>query len=58
MARPVPRAGVLEKTGKPVTEAPAVVGNLRLAILDPSAKEKTGASDAGPGSIWLKKFNR
>jgi hypothetical protein len=45
-------------TGKLVTEAPAVVGSLASAILDPSAKEKTGASDAGPGSIWLKKFNR
>ncbi|GAA1775369.1 hypothetical protein GCM10009712_24100 [Pseudarthrobacter sulfonivorans] len=51
-------AGMLEKTGKLVTEAPAVVGNLASAILDPAAKEKTGASDAGPGSIWLKKFNR
>jgi hypothetical protein len=51
-------AGVLEKTGKLVTEAPAVVGNLASAVLDPSAKEKTGASDAGPGSIWLNKFNR
>jgi hypothetical protein len=41
-----------------VTEAPAVVGNLSAAILDPAGKEKTGAGDAGPGSIWLKKFNR
>jgi hypothetical protein len=51
-------ADVLEGTGKLVTEAPAVVGNLASAILDPSAKEKTGASDAGPGSSWLKKFSR
>jgi hypothetical protein len=49
---------VLEKTGKLVTEAPAVVGNLASAILDPSAKERTGAGDAGPGSKWLNRFNR
>jgi hypothetical protein len=49
---------VLEKTGKLVTEAPAVVGNLASAILDPSAKERTGAGDAGSGSKWLNEFNR
>ncbi|GAC1378533.1 MAG: hypothetical protein NVSMB43_20290 [Pseudarthrobacter sp.] len=47
-----------ERTGKLVTEAPAVVGNVASAIIRPPAKEKTGASDAGPGSCWLKKFNR
>lgn len=64
-AREAPQRGaggaavdVLEGTGKLVTEAPAVVGNLASALLDPSPNEKTGASDAGPGSIWLKKFNR
>lgn len=51
-------ADVLEGAGKLVTGAPAGVGNVASAIIDPSAKEKTGASDAGPGSIWLKKFNR
>ncbi|WP_255769931.1 hypothetical protein [Pseudarthrobacter sulfonivorans] len=51
-------AGMLEKTGKLVTEAPAVVGNVASTILDPARNGKTGASDAGPGSIWLKKFNR
>lgn len=47
-----------EQPGKLVTEAPAVVGNVASAITGPPAKEKTGASDAGPGSSWLKKFNR
>lgn len=47
-----------EQTGKLVTEAPAVVGNVASAITGPPAKEKTGASDAGPGSNWLKKFSR
>jgi hypothetical protein len=51
-------ADVLGETGKLVTEAPAAGGNLASDILDPSAQEKTRASDAGPGSIWLKKVNR
>jgi hypothetical protein len=56
-------AGQLEKAGKLVTEAPAVVGNLTSAILapittDPATTEKTGAGNTGPGSIWLKKFSR
>lgn len=31
---------------------------LTSAIVPPILTEKTGTGDAGPGSIWLKKFNR
>jgi hypothetical protein len=61
-------ANQLEKAGKLVTKAPAVVGSLTSGLLapvttgasttHPVTTEKTGAGSAGPGSLWLKKFSR
>ncbi|MET3720477.1 MULTISPECIES: hypothetical protein [unclassified Arthrobacter] len=46
-----------------MSEASAVLDNLTSVVLAPvtmgrGTTEKTGAGDAGPGSIWLKEFNR
>jgi hypothetical protein len=49
-------ADVPAMTGKLITGAPAAVGE--AALPGPFANERTGAGNAGPGSIWLKKFNR
>jgi hypothetical protein len=38
-----------------MTNAPS--DTAKAAVRAPGGKEKTGAGDAGPGSIWLKKFN-
>ncbi|WP_320537380.1 hypothetical protein [Pseudarthrobacter sp. IC2-21] len=45
----------LAGTGKLMTNAPS--DTAKAAVRAPARKEKTGAGDAGPGSIWLKKFN-
>lgn len=55
-------AAELDKAGKLVagtlTDVAATGESLTSAIVPPALTEKTGTSDAGPGSIWLKKFNR
>lgn len=55
-------AGKLEEAGRKVAgavaEAPAAVGYLTSAIPALVTTEKTGAGNAGPGSIWLQKFGR
>ncbi len=49
---------LLDNAGNLVSEAPAVVEALAPGLTAPGKNEKTGASDAGPGSVWLKKFSR
>lgn len=55
-------AAELDKAGKLVAgtlaEAAAAGETLTSAIVPPALTEKTGAGNAGPGSIWLKKFTR
>ncbi|HAP90266.1 MAG TPA: hypothetical protein DCR15_11210 [Arthrobacter bacterium] len=55
-------AAELDKAGKPVTgtlaDAAATGETLTSAIIAPVPTEKTGTGNAGPGSIWLKKFSR
>lgn len=52
----------LDKAGKLVAgtlaEAAAAGETLTSAIVPPALTEKTGPGNAGPGSIWLKKFTR
>lgn len=55
-------AAELDKAGKLVAGTPAEAAaageSLTSAIVPPAPTEKTRAGNAGPGSIWLKKFNR
>lgn len=55
-------AAELDKAGKLVAgtlaETAAAGESLTAAIVPPALTEKTGAGNAGPGSIWLKKFTR
>ncbi|WP_426989519.1 hypothetical protein [Pseudarthrobacter sp. Y6] len=55
-------AAELDKAGKLVAgtlaDAAKAGESLTSAIVPPALTEKTGAGSAGPGSIWLKKFNR
>ncbi|QHK21443.1 hypothetical protein GU243_19010 [Pseudarthrobacter psychrotolerans] len=55
-------AAELEKAGKQVAgtlaEAATAGESLTSALVPPALTGKTGAGSAGPGSIWLKKFNR
>jgi hypothetical protein len=52
----------LDKAGKlaagTLTEAATAPESLTSALVPPALTEKTGPGNAGPGSIWLKKFNR
>jgi hypothetical protein len=55
-------AAELDKAGRlaagTLAEAATAAESLTSALVPPALTEKTGAGNAGPGSIWLKKFNR